>query len=338
MELRELRQNPAVLIALSIVMAVAVCGYFYTGYTYNGFWGVFWVIIELVVMLIVSSFACWLIVALIIGVPFGICYAGLMMICRFCFGKSFAQELKNLLQKGDKWFELGVLGLASIFWLVSGISAAYRATEYHHLGQDGRQCIDNTNFIYFEKAEPEVVTAALNACTRYLDSGKGSDYMRGEMYMWRGGYAKTKNDFDLALADSKQASRLRPEMTLPWSYSIDIFKAKGDCEGLIDAYTQKIRIEPNEWSNFIGRGRAYVCKHDYDKAIANFDEAIRLSPDNASGYLDRANARKAKGQTDLAQADFSAAVRVGSKDLCYSPTKLFGFTLFCAARWPQRTE
>ena len=307
MELRWLRQNPAVVIAVILVVTIAAFGYFFNGGTYNGFWGAFFVVIELVVMVPVFYFVTLLGISLFIGVPIGVFLFVLAKISRFFFGGSFAQ---NLTRKADKWLQLGLIGLAAIFWLFYGISGAYEFTEEHHLGQDGRQCFDSIKLIAQKfttrpdkPADAEAVTAALNACTRYLDSGKGSGSMRAKMYGRRGDLAEINKDFDLALADFKHAGRLSPQDTYPWNSLVQILRTKGDCDGLIDAYTQLIRIEPNEGTNFIGRGAGYECKHDYDHAIANFDEAIRLRPDDARGYLGRASARKAKGQTELAQAN-----------------------------------
>src|SRR5580693_2528158 len=50
---------------------------------------------------------------------------------------------------------------------------------------------------------------------------------------------------------------------------------KSDYDGAIAAFSETVRLDPKYGDAFRGRGYAYACKRDDDKAIADFNEAIR---------------------------------------------------------------
>lgn len=61
---------------------------------------------------------------------------------------------------------------------------------------------------------------------------------------------------------------------------------------------------------FVGRGRGYSDKNDYDHAIADFTEAIKLDPKHNYAYSNRGLVYAKKGQHDRAIGDYNEAIKL----------------------------
>ena len=81
-----------------------------------------------------------------------------------------------------------------------------------------------------------------------------------------------------------------------------------------DYFTREIQAKPNNAAGYIGRGRLWWDKKEYDKAIRDYDAAIRLDPENASAYDGRGAVWYANNEYDKAIADFGEAIRLDAKD------------------------
>ena len=88
------------------------------------------------------------------------------------------------------------------------------------------------------------------------------------------------------------------------------FFDKKEYDKAISAFTEAIRLDPNNELAYCNRGRAYVNKGDYDKAIRDFDEAIRLDPRLALAYNGRGVAYDSQSKFDKAVNDYSDAIRL----------------------------
>ena len=88
------------------------------------------------------------------------------------------------------------------------------------------------------------------------------------------------------------------------------FFDKKEYDKAISAFTEAIRLDPNNALAHCNRGRAYVNKGDNDKAIRDFDEAIRLDPRLAPAYNGRGVAYDSQGKFDQAVNDYSDAIRL----------------------------
>src|SRR5260370_34502647 len=55
----------------------------------------------------------------------------------------------------------------------------------------------------------------------------------------------------------------------------------------IAACNRLLAVNPNDADAYIGRGRVYSGKRDYDRAIADANEAIRLNPTGFSFFFNR---------------------------------------------------
>jgi len=56
---------------------------------------------------------------------------------------------------------------------------------------------------------------------------------------------------------------------------------------MIAAYTEAIRLEPNNADAYFGRAVSHEERNELDLAVADYDQAIRLNPNYASAYNNR---------------------------------------------------
>ena len=63
----------------------------------------------------------------------------------------------------------------------------------------------------------------------------------------------------------------------------------------IRAYTEAIRLNPQDATVYYNRGNAYFYKKDYDHAIADYDRALQLNPNHPVAKLNREVALQKKG-------------------------------------------
>jgi len=56
----------------------------------------------------------------------------------------------------------------------------------------------------------------------------------------------------------------------------NLLRDQGDFDGAIAAYTEAIRLNPQDAQPYSGRGRAYLRKDELDKAIADCNKPYRL--------------------------------------------------------------
>ena len=77
-------------------------------------------------------------------------------------------------------------------------------------------------------------------------------------------------------------------------------------------FSRAIEKKPSA-ADYRGRGNAWSCKGDNDKAIADYTAAIRLNPKEADAFYDRGIARENKGDWEKAIADYTKAIQLDPK-------------------------
>ena len=83
----------------------------------------------------------------------------------------------------------------------------------------------------------------------------------------------------------------------------DLLRDQGDFDGAIAAYTEAIRLNPENAQPYSSRGQAYLRKGEVDKAIADCNKAIELDPMMAEAYCCRCDSHGRNGDFDKAIAD-----------------------------------
>lgn len=83
-----------------------------------------------------------------------------------------------------------------------------------------------------------------------------------------------------------------------------------DWQTAAEAFSEAIRLDPNDARPYRHRGAAYLHQAEYDQALADLDEALRLAPDDAHAVYNRGVAYVQKNDLDRALADFGEAIRL----------------------------
>ncbi|NQU22883.1 MAG: tetratricopeptide repeat protein [Candidatus Nealsonbacteria bacterium] len=81
----------------------------------------------------------------------------------------------------------------------------------------------------------------------------------------------------------------------------------GETDAALKAFTESLRLEPDNVNVYHDRAVAYEIKGELDKALDDLNEMVRLTPDDPDAYLARARIyekqdEKAKAEADLAKA------------------------------------
>ena len=128
-------------------------------------------------------------------------------------------------------------------------------------------------------------------------------------YVSSGRECAKKGEIDKAIADYNEGIRLDPNNALAYTWRIEVYKRKGNCElEMIKDYSELIRIDPNYASPYYQRAYLYEKKGGYDKAIADYSEAIRCGYQHL--YSSRGKLYMEKGNYDKAIADFEAKLKI----------------------------
>jgi tetratricopeptide (TPR) repeat protein len=85
---------------------------------------------------------------------------------------------------------------------------------------------------------------------------------------------------------------------------------RGDYGGARDAFTEALRLDPQNAAAYYNRGLARKALKEYAKAIADLDEAIRLNPRDAEAWNNRGLARFHRRDYKEALGDFDEAIRL----------------------------
>src|SRR5262249_9556327 len=96
--------------------------------------------------------------------------------------------------------------------------------------------------------------AAIDACTRLIESGQFTSHNLAIFHFDRGVAYKNKKDFDQALAD----------------------------------YNEAIRLDSNYANAYLNRGVLLANKSEIDRAMPDFEAAIRLDPNEKLAFVNRA--------------------------------------------------
>ena len=121
-----------------------------------------------------------------------------------------------------------------------------------------------------EGRDPDV---AIRACTSLIDAGRANIELLPKIIAQRAGAYASKYDYERAIKDYNHAIKLRPEF----------------------------------WVAFNGRGLAHANRLNFELAIKDYDQAIKLKPDNAKAFYDRGLAKFGLCDLDGADADIAKA-------------------------------
>lgn len=117
--------------------------------------------------------------------------------------------------------------------------------------------------------------------------------------------------------DSYGIIRLSPGDLSKWVIQGDYVRRDNAIKAYRDAitaYTEAIRLDPNDVVAWYNKGIALKTLTEYDSAIECFDEAIRLNPNNAGPWTGKGVALYYQGKADDAIKCFNEAIRLDPND------------------------
>jgi tetratricopeptide (TPR) repeat protein len=101
---------------------------------------------------------------------------------------------------------------------------------------------------------------------------------------------------------------------------------KRDCDGALADFDTAVRLKPNVSAYHGGRGLVfYQCKRDYRQALDAFSQVVRLTPNDAAAWDIRSNCRKLLGDLDGAIADDTMAIKLDPKTAMYRGNRAIAY-------------
>jgi tetratricopeptide (TPR) repeat protein len=115
-----------------------------------------------------------------------------------------------------------------------------------------------------------------------------------------------------AEADFAEARRRHPVAAA--SYLGDMWLRRSSFDRAREAFTQLVRLRPEDAQSYLGRGLAQEGRGDLEQAADDYSSAIRLRPDCGAYHL-RARVRRRQGYTEDALADLTEHLRFHANDV-----------------------
>jgi tetratricopeptide (TPR) repeat protein len=101
---------------------------------------------------------------------------------------------------------------------------------------------------------------------------------------------------------------------------------KRDCDGALADFDAAVRLNPNDPAYHGGRGLVfYQCKHDYRQALDAFSQVVRVTPNDAAAWDIRSNCKKLLGDLDGAIADDTRAIQLDPKTAMYHGNRAIAY-------------
>jgi tetratricopeptide (TPR) repeat protein len=140
-----------------------------------------------------------------------------------------------------------------------------------------------------------VVDADVNSCTALLESGHVPPQKLFMVYVNRSGGYIANGQYEKAIADLREAIRLKPDFALSYYNRGLAYGMQGHWEKAIAEYDKAICLEPGFAEAYGNRGSAFSQERRYEKAIPDFNEFIRLRPNSGLAYYNRGSVKLAMG-------------------------------------------
>jgi lipoprotein NlpI len=149
-------------------------------------------------------------------------------------------------------------------------------------------------------------SAAIDACTKVIDSGRIAGAELAKAYYSRGTQYGDSDDHDLAINDLTVSIQLDGTFGPAYYNRALALSAKGDSDRAIADLDAAFKLAPRDANIVLARAAEWIAKLEFKRAIADFDEASRLGQP-ALGYFGRARAKFYAGDFMGAASDFYRA-------------------------------
>ena len=85
---------------------------------------------------------------------------------------------------------------------------------------------------------------------------------------------------------------------------------QGRLDEALAEFAKAVATDPGDAGAYLGRGRAWYRKYDYQRAVEDFSKAIELDAGLERAYFNRGLAWRARGKSENAVADYDRAIEL----------------------------
>jgi tetratricopeptide (TPR) repeat protein len=150
--------------------------------------------------------------------------------------------------------------------------------------------------------------SVIEGCTAVIRAGQGSPRNLATAFDNRGVAYRRKGDYEHALQDYDQATRLNPDNATAYNNRGIIYRIKGDYDRAIADYDEAIWLRNGDFpAAFYNRALAYADKGEAEHSLADFDIVLRFNAKNALALYARGLTLLKKGDAEAGAADIAAA-------------------------------
>lgn len=161
---------------------------------------------------------------------------------------------------------------------------------------------------YLREADDYRSTREYSQAFAYYDLAIKFDPKLVDAYLHRSDLLMREKKYDEAIRDCTEVLRLDPKNFLAFTRRGGAYDKLEKYQEEVDNYTEAMVSDRSAWV-YLGRGRAYRKKGDYDLAIADLSEVLKRIPDSWDAYLERGWAYRRKGYFDKAIEDLTRAIQ-----------------------------
>jgi serine/threonine-protein kinase len=130
----------------------------------------------------------------------------------------------------------------------------------------------------------------------------------------RGNALKNEGKLDEAIAEYREAIRLKPDDAQSFCELAHALRRAGRMDEAAAAARAAIRLNPDYFWGHQLLAWALLGKEDWDGAAAGYREALRLKPDSSAAHRELGEALRRKGDPDAAIAEYRELVRLTPND------------------------
>jgi lipoprotein NlpI len=156
--------------------------------------------------------------------------------------------------------------------------------------------------------------AAIQHCTRAIESGKFSGEMLSRLHFNRAIEWAAKNDHDRAIADYDAALKLNPKFTDALYNRGSAWAGKGDSDRAMADYDAALKLNPRDATTLAARAVEWMNKGDYGRAVSDYDTAVELDAKSSNTVFGRGRARYYAGDFKRAVADMESAAKLEASE------------------------
>jgi tetratricopeptide (TPR) repeat protein len=134
--------------------------------------------------------------------------------------------------------------------------------------------------------------------------------LKADDYLALGLEKENKEDKRGAIVAYTEAIKIDPNNAVAYNYRGNLRFDLGDKQGAIQDYNQAIKINPNYDEAYNNRGWAKSALGDKQGAIQDYNQAIQINPNDADYYYFRGLAKSNLGDKQGAIQDYNQAIKI----------------------------